>query len=164
MRKIIKDKVYDTETARLQARYESGFPVSSFKYYDEALYLKKSGEYFLYGKGHAASPYAEKRYDVKAPGEKIIPLTYEEAKEWAEKRLSSDEYMDLFEVDEDSDSSSILKEIRRPTGLTMHDFAKRCGIPISTYSKWEQGRSTPPDYVVKLIKFRVDADLTEDKK
>lgn len=164
MKKIIQNKVYDTDKARLQASYSSDYPVSSFKYYEEALYLKKNGEYFLYGSGNAASPYAKKMAEVKVPGEKILPFTYDKAKEWAEKRLTPEEYADLFEVDEDSDCSEILKEIRRPTGLNMNDFSKRYGIPISTYSKWEQGQSAPPDYLINLLRFKVESDLTEIKK
>lgn len=159
MRRIIKNKVYDTDTAKSKATYSSDYPRSSFQYYEETLYIKKNGEYFLHGKGNAASPYAESSYNSKVPSEKITPLTYEKAKEWAEKKLTPEEYIDLFEVDEDSDCSEILKEIRRPTGLTMKDFSLKYGIPISTYSKWEQGQSAPPDYVIKLLRFKVESDL-----
>ncbi len=163
MRRIIKNKVYDTDTAQAKATYSSDYPRSSFQYYEETLYIKKNGEYFLHGKGNAASPYAEHSYNVKTPGEKITPFTYDKAKEWAEKRLTSGEYIDLFEVDEDSDCSEILKEIRRPTGLNMNDFSLKYEIPVSTYSKWEQGQTAPPDYVIKLLKFKVESDLTSSK-
>lgn len=159
MRKIIKNRVYDTDTAKAEATYSNNYPRSSFQYYEETLYIKKNGEYFLYGKGNAASPYAEHSYN-----EKITPLTYDKAKDWAEKRLTPEEYVDLFEVDEDSDCSEILKEIRRPTGLNMNEFSLRYEIPVSTYSKWEQGQTAPPDYVIKLLKFKVESDLTSFKK
>ncbi len=164
MRRIIKNKVYDTDTAKSKATYSSDYPRASFQYYEETLYIKKNGEYFLHGKGNAASPYAEHSYNAKFPGEKILPLTYDKAIEWAEKRLTSEEYVDLFDVDEDSYCSAILKEIRRSTGLNMNDFSKKYEIPISTYSKWEQGQSAPPDYVIKLLKFKVESDLTDSKK
>ena len=164
MRRIIKNKVYDTDTAKEKATYFSSYPRASFQYYEETLYIKKNGEFFLYGKGNGASPYAESRYNSRTSGEKIIPLTYDKAKEWAEKRLTSQEYLNIFEVDEDSDCSEILKEIRRPTGLNMNDFSIKYEIPVSTYSKWEQGQSSPPEYVIKLLKFKVDYDLADSKK
>lgn len=164
MRRIIKNKVYDTDTAKEKATYFSSYPRASFQYYEETLYIKKNGEFFLYGKGNGASPYAESRYNSRTSGEKIIPLAYDKVKEWAEKRLTPEEYVDLFEVDEDSDCSEILKEIRRPTGLNMNAFSVKYEIPVSTYSKWEQGQSAPPDYVIKLLKFKVESDLTDSKK
>lgn len=164
MKKIIQNKVYDTDKAKLQASYSSDYPVSSFQYYEEALYLKKNGEYFLYGSGNAASPYAKKTAEVKVPGEKIVPFTYEEAKTWAEKKLDAEKYIELFEISKDSDASDIIIGIRRPTGLSKNAFAEKYGIPISTYEKWERGETCPPEYVINLLKFKVEFDLTAKEK
>lgn len=138
MRRIIHDKVYDTDTAKLQAT----------GYYQEELFLKKTGEYFLYD----------------AENKKITPLTYEEAKSWAKEKLGAEEYMALFEISDDSDLSDILKSIRRPTGLNKSDFAEKYKIPIGTYEKWERGENYPSEYLVELLKFKVEYDLTKEKK
>ena len=45
----------------------------------------------------------------------------------------------------------IIKELRELTGMTQKAFADSYGIPISTLRKWEQGESSPPAYVIKLI-------------
>lgn len=36
-----------------------------------------------------------------------------------------------------------VKEIRKATGLTQKDFAKRIGIEVATLRNWEQGRREP---------------------
>ena len=47
--------------------------------------------------------------------------------------------------------NSDIKDIRRKTGMSQAAFAKAYDIPLSTLRKWEQGISSPPDYVIKLI-------------
>lgn len=135
MRKIINNKVYDTDKAKLQA--------SNSK---KQLYLKKNGEYFLYN--HSK--------------EKIIPMQYEEAKKWAKENISIDKYNELFESSDNLQAA--IKNIRQQTGLNKNDFAEKYGIPISTYEKWERGENCPPDYVVNLLKFKVEYNLRIEKE
>ena len=58
MKKIIKGKVYDTDTAQKVAEYSNNYPRSDLHFYEEELYRKKTGEFFLYGSGNAASKYS----------------------------------------------------------------------------------------------------------
>lgn len=109
MKKIIKGKVYDTDTATFLAEYDSGHSVTDFQHYTEELYQKKTGEFFIYGEGGPAS-----RYSQACPtggwdgGRKIVPLTYEQAREWAEKNLNADEYEEIFgEVVEDDSRMTV---------------------------------------------------------
>lgn len=51
MKKIINGKKYDTETATSVGEYSSNYACSDYKHYDETLYKKKTGEFFLYGEG-----------------------------------------------------------------------------------------------------------------
>ena len=44
-----------------------------------------------------------------------------------------------------------IRELREATGLTQKAFAELFDIPVSTLRKWEQGESSPPPYVLKLI-------------
>ena len=96
MKKIIGGKKYDTDTARLIGGISYGYP-SDLNYWSEELYLKRTGEFFLYGEGGPMSKYA--RYcgqNQWAGGEEIIPLSLEEAQEWAETYLTAEEYEEIF--------------------------------------------------------------------
>ena len=101
MKKIINGKKYDTETAKEMGYFQSGFNRGSFNFYEETLYKKKTGEYFLYGSGGANSKYSD-CCDGNSWGiSTIIPYTEDEAKKWAEKHLTGDEYEMCFgEVEE----------------------------------------------------------------
>ena len=44
-----------------------------------------------------------------------------------------------------------IRELRDHTKMTQQAFADHFGIPVSTLRKWEQGESSPPDYVIRLI-------------
>ena len=91
MRKIIDGRRYDTDTAEEIATAKHGYK-NEFSYYEETLYCKRTGEYFLYGYGHGESKYAERGFDGWGPGEDIIPMDYEQARQWAEKNLEVDDY------------------------------------------------------------------------
>lgn len=97
MKKIINGKMYNTETAKALGTAYSNAPVNSFEYWEETLYKKKNGEYFLHGHGGPTSRYAEYT-DVNtwSGGEKFTPLTETEAMKWAERYLSAEEYCDIF--------------------------------------------------------------------
>jgi hypothetical protein len=102
MKRIMDGKMYDTETAKVVATsYAVGVARNDFRYYEEELHLKKTGEYFLYGEGGPMSRYAQSCGDGYESGSGIIPLTEAEAKKWAEQRLDADEYIAIFgEVEE----------------------------------------------------------------
>lgn len=95
MKKIINGKVYDTEKAAQKASYNNG-RYGDFAYLSETLYLKKTGEYFLHGEGGAQTRYAGRTGNMYHDGEAIVPVSYQEAKEWAEKHLSGAEYEAIF--------------------------------------------------------------------
>lgn len=103
MKKIINGRKYDTETAKEIYYFDNGYcKVSDFKWYRETLYQKKTGEYFLHGEGNGLSPYKEYVPNCGyGRGEKIIPLSENGAKKWAEKNCDGDDYEDIFgEVEE----------------------------------------------------------------
>jgi len=45
-----------------------------------------------------------------------------------------------------------IKELRNSTNLSQNEFAEMFHIPVSTLRKWEQNESTPPSYVIDLIR------------
>lgn len=101
MKKIINGKKYDTETAKEVAEYCSWHGKNDFRYFEETLYRKKNGEFFLYGEGRCASPYTEDVSDGTTGGSGIAPLTENEAKKWAEEKIDSSKYEAIFgEVEE----------------------------------------------------------------
>ena len=50
-----------------------------------------------------------------------------------------------------------IRELRDMTGLSQKAFAKHFGIPVSTLRKWEQGESSPPSYVIRLLASAIPA-------
>ena len=110
MKKYINGKQYDTETAR-EIGGASHYGKSDYKWYEETLYRKKTGEYFLYGEGHAASPYRERVGDMWGPGSAIKPLTFDEAREWGEANMSGDEYEAIFGALSDDDTDVLISAV-----------------------------------------------------
>ena len=102
MRQITNGKMYNTQTAEFIDEFENTPHRSNYQYYVESLYRKRTGEFFLYGYGNAASKYAEIRADrMRSPGKKIIPITEDEAKSWVEHYSDVETYIELFgEVDQ----------------------------------------------------------------
>ena len=97
MKKVISGRLYDTETAREVGEWDNGLGGRDFGLEVETLYRKRTGEYFLHGWGGAASRYAEQvGANSWGAGAEIRPLTYEQAREWAERRLGADAYQEEF--------------------------------------------------------------------
>lgn len=96
MKKIINGKKYDTETARVIGFYDNNMNYSDFRWYEETLYRKKNGEFFMYGEGGGLSPYRKRYADGWGEGSQLILVTEDDAKAWVEKHLSYEDYVDLF--------------------------------------------------------------------
>ena len=103
MKSIINGKLYDTDTAVLVGEWWNGYGINNFRYVDEKLFKKDTGEYFLYGSGGAMSVYSEQRGDHKVEGEKILPFNLADAKIWAEEHLDADKYIAEFGNPEDGE-------------------------------------------------------------
>lgn len=108
MKKIIKNKVYDTETAQKCGEWDNGYYTNDFQFCAETLYQKKTGEYFLHGEGHALSKYAGHSGNSSGWGEQIIPMSYAEAQSWAEEHLDGDEYITIFGEPKEDDTCTKL--------------------------------------------------------
>lgn len=111
MKRYINNKVYDTETAK---HIGTEFLVS--------LYRKKTGEYFKY---------IHPRHS-EGEGE-IVPLTYDEAREWAEKNLDSDVYDEEFGAIEDSgERETIHISVRAQTADKLRRMSREQGRAVSS--------------------------------
>ena len=105
MKKVIKNSVYDTETAAKVGEYDSGHQYNDFHYFEETLYRTKSGKYFLYCYGGANSRYGEWHGNTGSSGESIRAMPYNDATEWAQEHLSGDEYIKAFGEPEEGDKA-----------------------------------------------------------
>lgn len=98
MKKIIKNKVYNTDTAKLIGARRCDNPsLSAYGFKEESLYQKKTGEYFLLGVGGPDDKYKTRnRTGLTAESTRIIPVLYDEAREWAEAVLPPEKYGQHF--------------------------------------------------------------------
>lgn len=131
MKKIINGKVYDTDTAKKVASWYSSYARNDFHYYEEELYQKKTGEFFLYGEGNAASPYRRSCGQNEWCGsEKIMPMTFKEAQEWAEEHLDGEDYCEIFgEPDEDSEDVLLGIRVSATAAAKLRRIAAETGKP-----------------------------------
>ncbi len=88
MKKIINGKLYNTKTAKCVGHWDNTPITTDYNYYYQELYLKRTGEYFLYTWNLVPYGYNDQDY--------IDPLSESEAKAWVERCLDTDDYIDLF--------------------------------------------------------------------
>lgn len=101
MKRIIDGKVYNTETATLIGEWSNNRGHGDFSNMSEDLYLTKKGQYFIAGSGGPMTKYAKSCGNNCSTGsDDIYLLTPAEARTWAEEHLSTEEYMEHFEVEE----------------------------------------------------------------
>ena len=55
------------------------------------------------------------------------------------------------------------KAIREMTGMNRKDFSDWLGIPYRTMQEWELGRRQMPDYVLRLIAYKVRVEMSEGR-
>lgn len=134
MKKIINNKVYDTEKAKLCGDWYNGHYTSDLDYCAETLYQKKTGEYFLHGEGGCLSMYATRSGGNSGYGEQIIPLTYDEARAWAEKNLDADDYISIFgEPDESDETANLHIQISKAAYTKIKQAAAQQGVSLAKY-------------------------------
>ncbi len=93
MRKVINGRIYDTTTAvKVGSTYGGSEYVTDFTYWQETLYrTPRSRQYFLLGEGGPMTRYARRVGPNEwIGGERIIPLSEEEALRWAERHLDAE--------------------------------------------------------------------------
>ena len=133
MKKVIEGRLYDTEKAEnLGCTEPSGHNKNDFTYFCETLYRTKSGAYFLHGEGHGNSRYGVWHGNSGGWGEKIMQMSPQAARTWAEENLSGDDYIAAFGEPEEAGDSRValnltvsaefknkLLELRENTGKSM---------------------------------------------
>ena len=133
MKKIINGKLYDTDTAKEIGSRFHGEGSRDFRHYSETLYRKRTGEYFLYGEGGPMSRYAETiGQNQWSGGEKIIPLDYKAATEWAEKNMDADEYQAEFgDVSEEGERVTLSISVDATVADRIRKAAAEAGTTVS---------------------------------
>lgn len=122
MKYTSKGKEYNTDTAKLCARFESFSQDKTI-----SLYRKSSGEFFLYT-------------EYKKPEDgtsSIQPLTYEEAKLWAYEELDLDVFYDIFvkPLEPTSKKTPFTIFLRESTVERLKTLAAISGITISDFTE-----------------------------
>lgn len=135
MKKIINGRSYDTETAREVASWGNAGGWNDFEHLEETLYQKKNGEFFLFGEGGPMTKYAVSTgQNTWSGGSKIIPLSYDSAREWAEEKLSADEYESIFgEIAEDDSRVTVTLSLSASTVEAAKRAAAQAGMILSAY-------------------------------
>lgn len=134
MKKIIKGRVYDTDKATEIGSCESGRP-GDFDHFEEALYQKRTGEFFLHGKGGPQTKYAVSTGQCNWSGsEQIIPLDWRNARDWAKSHLEAEAYEKAFgEVAEDESRTTVTLSLSAGAIETAKRAAAQYGVSLSAY-------------------------------
>ena len=100
MKAIIDGMRFDTGAATEVARDSWGY-ANDFEHFTEGLYRTERGAWFLAGEGGAMSKYARPvSGGGTGGGEKIIPLTAEDARNWLERNDETEAIEQHFEIDD----------------------------------------------------------------
>ncbi len=105
MKAIIHGLRYDTETAIEIGGAEASCPCSDFSWWEATLYrTPRSQRYFLAGEGGPMTSFSKPvNGNMRGYGERIIPMSAEDALEWAEQHLTVEQVEAVFgEVVEDA--------------------------------------------------------------
>lgn len=89
MVKKIKDIVYDECYAKEVARVGGHGSRGDAEFFEEILYMKDDGTFFLYGEGGPYTKYGHLDGDFLVGSWDIIPMTEEEAESWLEEQRKS---------------------------------------------------------------------------
>lgn len=109
MKKIINRKLYNTDTARSIGSDFYGAYRRDLDFWSEELFQKKTGEYFLHGEGGPMTKYSrEVGQNEWSGGEKIIPMSYDSARKWAEEHLTGEEFEQAFGAASENAEDQIL--------------------------------------------------------
>ncbi|WP_287885601.1 XRE family transcriptional regulator [Eubacterium sp.] len=57
----------------------------------------------------------------------------------------------------------MFKAIREKSGMSRPDFASWLGVPYRTMQEWELGRRVMPEYVLRLIAYKVMNELEKGR-
>ena len=129
MKKIISGRIYDTDPATNLGSWWASSDVQDRQHVEETLYRKRTGEHFLHGYGGPMSKYARAEgQNSWSGGERIMPMSYDEARAWAEEHLGADEYEAAFgDVTEDESEYDLHVKLPMPVADKLRRIASQRG-------------------------------------
>lgn len=132
MQTTIANRHYDTDTAKALGNWQRGY-TSDKGHISETLYVTEAGEYFLHGEGGPRSRYAQRvAPNTWGYGERIIPMTVEEAHDWAESHLTESAHDTAFKPEgELGNQTSITLKLRTATVEKLQKLAREQGVQPS---------------------------------
>ena len=65
---------------------------------------------------------------------------------------------------EKKDCAIRVKALRERMGMTQQQFGDYFEIPKRTLQDWEGGKRRIPEYLLKLLEFKVDADMKDESE
>ena len=54
-----------------------------------------------------------------------------------------------------------MKQLRNITGFNRAEFARQQGIPLRTIEEWEAGRRKMPEYVLRLLAYKIQLESSK---
>jgi len=101
MKKTIHGLRYDTENSQQVGRYNNGLEQSDLQFWEATLYVyPRSNRYFLAGKGGPMTLFGPLKVKpigwTGELGERLVPISKENAYEWAKTYLSIGEVDEYF--------------------------------------------------------------------
>lgn len=132
MDKRIGTVLYRTSTSHKVGTWNNGAE-NKLDVIEETLYRKvtKTSHYFLHGKGGARTQYAAAKKGTLVSGEDIKPLSYAEAKKWAEDHLTEEEFRAEFCIKEEGESERFSLRISSAAASKIRIAAKERNTTIS---------------------------------
>lgn len=133
MKKVIDGRIYDTEKAQLVGDIGGDYG-DRLNRWSESLYRKRNGEFFFHGEGGPNSKYSRQTgTNDWSGGDEIRPLTYAEARAWAEKNLDADVVIKHFAVTDDDSKIAVNTTITASVVDRARIAASEAGLNLSAY-------------------------------
>ena len=57
-----------------------------------------------------------------------------------------------------------IKKLRESTGMNRKEFCEYLGIPYRTVTEWERGTRKMPDYVLRLLAYKIEMENLTKKE
>lgn len=58
----------------------------------------------------------------------------------------------------------IFKDLRKLSGMTQKQFSEFFGIPLRTIENWEGGKRGCPEYLLELLKYKLETEGLIEKQ
>lgn len=116
MKKTIAGRTYDPQSAKWIAEHVENARDDDL-YTCESLYRKRNGEFFLHCEGGKKSRYSDFNSITWEPdvGFEIVPLSYDAAKQWAQKYCTPDAMAQIFGNKNTDERTNLTLSLRKAT-------------------------------------------------